>query len=40
MFQKAVAGAEPVFETSAIEHTAEVLQVDETYRVAGPEDWT
>lgn len=23
-----------------IEHTAEVLQVDESYRVGGPEDWT
>jgi catechol 2,3-dioxygenase len=23
-----------------IEHTAEVLQVDDTYRVGGPEDWT
>lgn len=38
-FQKAVAGAEPLIETSAIEHTAEVLQVDETYRAGGPEDW-
>ena len=38
-FQKAVAGAEPLIETSAIEHTAEVLQVDETYRSGGPEDW-
>ena len=23
-----------------VEHTAEVLQVDETYRVGGPQDWT
>ena len=28
-----------MIETSAIEHTAEVLQVDETYRVGGLEDW-
>ena len=23
-----------------IEHTADVLQVDDDYRVGGPEDWT
>ena len=23
-----------------VEHTAEVLEVDESYRVGGPQDWT